>query len=92
MAERASASKERRGRDEALALARAADKIVIGKGKKVTTFDMKKNPPDEETLLSHLLGPTGNLRAPTIRKGKVLVVGFSEEAYQSLLGTQQVGK
>ena len=47
---------------------------------------MKKNPPDDETLLSHLLGPTGNLRAPTFRKGKTLVVGFNEQAYDDLLG------
>ena len=35
---------------------------------------------------SHLLGPTGNLRAPTLRQGKTLLVGFSEDAYQQNLG------
>jgi hypothetical protein len=33
------------------------------------------------------LGPSGNLKAPTFRKGSTLVVGFSEEAYQQVLGT-----
>ena len=33
-----------------------------------------------------MLGPTGNLRAPTLRKGKTTVVGFNDEAYASLLG------
>jgi hypothetical protein len=47
------------------------------------TFDMRNDPPDSKTLLEHMLGPTGNLRAPTIRKGKTLLVGFSAEAYQS---------
>jgi len=46
---------------------------------------MKKDAPDDETLLSHMLGPTGNLRAPVIRKGKTLLVGFNEEAYADLL-------
>jgi arsenate reductase-like glutaredoxin family protein len=46
---------------------------------------MKRDPPDDETLLSHLLGPTGNLRAPTLRKGKTLLVGFSDEAYRQVL-------
>jgi hypothetical protein len=55
---------------------------VVARGKKVVTFDMKKDPPDDETLAAHLLGPTGNLRAPTLRKGKTLLVGFNEEAYQ----------
>jgi arsenate reductase-like glutaredoxin family protein len=79
------ASKRRADRDEALALARSSGQVIVAKGKNVVTFDMKKNPPDDETLLSHLLGPTGNLRAPTFRKGRTLVVGFNEEAYDDLL-------
>ena len=46
---------------------------------------MKKDPPDDETLSAHLLGPTGNLRAPTVRNGNTLYVGFSEEAYRGLM-------
>jgi len=80
------AGKERRGPKDALELARSAEKIVAGKGNKVITFDMKAEPPDEQTLLAHLLGPTGNLRAPTIRRGKTLLVGFSDEAYRLVLG------
>ena len=48
---------------------------------------MKKDAPDDETLLAHILGPTGNLKAPTLRKGSVLLVGFSEAAYQQVVGT-----
>jgi hypothetical protein len=59
---------------------------VVGRGKKVVTFDMKRDPPDDETLLAHILGPTGNLKAPTLRKGSTLLVGFSEEAYTQVLG------
>jgi arsenate reductase-like glutaredoxin family protein len=58
---------------------------VVARGKKVLSFDMEKAAPDDEALLSHLLGPSGNLRAPTIRKGKTLLVGFSDEAYQRFL-------
>jgi arsenate reductase-like glutaredoxin family protein len=86
VAERADATKERRGRDEALALARSADRVVVARGKKVVTFDMKKDPPDDDTLAAHLLGPTGNLRAPTLRRGRTLLVGFSDEAYRQVLG------
>src|SRR5262245_33635801 len=84
--DQANASKDRRGRTEALALAKSASRILVAKGKKVVAFDMKKDPPDEDTLATHLLGPTGNLRAPTIRKGTTLLVGFSEEAYRDVLG------
>jgi arsenate reductase-like glutaredoxin family protein len=78
------ASKERKGPAEALALAKTVNVIHVAKGKKVVTIDMK-NAPDDATLVGLLLGPSGNLRAPTIRKGKTLYVGFSEEAYQGLV-------
>lgn len=61
------------------------DRIYAARGTNVTVFDMKKDPPDEETLLHHLLGPTGNLRAPTMRRGKTLLVGFHEEEFGRLL-------
>ena len=80
------ATKEKQGKDRALELARSADKVVVAKGKKVVTFDMRADRPDDATLLAHLLGPTGNLRAPTLRLGKTLVVGFSEDAYRQTLG------
>jgi arsenate reductase-like glutaredoxin family protein len=79
------AKKVKKGRAEALALARSAAKVVVGKDKKVVTFDMKNAPPDDDTLAAHLLGPTGNLKAPTLRLGNTLLVGFSEEAYRQML-------
>ena len=80
------AKKERRGPAEALELAKTAEKIVVGRGKKIIAFDMKNQPPDEKTLLDHLLGPTGNLKAPTLLKGKTLLVGFNQEAFEQILG------
>jgi hypothetical protein len=80
------ATKERKGRDEALKLARTAAKVVVARGKKVVSFDMKRVPPDDETLAAYLLGPTGNLKAPTLRVGDTLLVGFGEAAYQQVLG------
>ncbi len=56
------------------------------KGKKITTFDMKKDPPAEEELLKHMLGATGNLRSPTIVRGKTLLVGFNQDEYDKILG------
>jgi arsenate reductase-like glutaredoxin family protein len=82
----ADAGKERRGRDEALALAKTADRVIVARGKKVVAFDMKKDAPDDETLAAHLLGPSGTLRAPTLRQGKTLLVGFGAEAYRQVLG------
>ena len=46
---------------------------------------MKSEAPDDETLLKYLLGPTGNLRAPSARVGNTLLIGFNEEAYEQVL-------
>ena len=71
---------------DALALAKQVDRIVAAKGSKIVTLDLKKDKPDAETLKAVLLGPTGNLRAPTFRVGRTLVVGFHEEIYRSIFG------
>jgi hypothetical protein len=81
------ATKDRRGRDEALKLARSVPRVVTARGKKVVVFDMTNDPPDDDTLAAHLLGPTGNLKAPALRIGETLLVGFGEEAYQQVLGS-----
>ena len=33
-----------------------------------------------------MIGPSGNLRAPTLRVGTTLVVGFNDEMYDTVLG------
>ena len=80
------ANKVKKGRAEALALARGARTVVVARGKKAVTFDMKGDAPDDDTLAAHLLGPTGNLRAPTARVGRTLVVGFNADVYAQVLG------
>ena len=82
--EQVDAGKLRLGAADAVRLARAASKVIVAKGKKVVTFDMKKSPPDDATLLAAILGPTGNLRAPTLRRGQTLLVGFEEGAYKEI--------
>lgn len=66
-------------------LAKAASKVIVAKGKKVQTFQ-PKGLPDEATLEA-MLGPTGNLRAPTLVTGKTVLVGFNDEAYGDLFGS-----
>jgi arsenate reductase-like glutaredoxin family protein len=80
------ASKERIGPDAALELAKSAKRLVAMRGKKVVDFDMKRDSPTDEELLAVLMGPTGNLRAPTALVGDTLMVGFNEETYKGILG------
>ena len=74
--------------DAALELVRQASRVVVAKGKKVVDFDMKRDPPDDETLLKHIIGPSGKLRAPVIRRGSTLLIGFAEGEFAKVLGTK----
>jgi len=56
------------------------------KGKKVTDFDMRKDKPKKNDLLAVMLGATGNLRAPTVVRGKTVLVGFNQDVYEEVLG------
>ena len=55
----------------------------MAKGKKVLEWDLKKEPPTSEELLKHVIGRSGNLRAPTAVRGKTVLVGFNDEVYES---------
>jgi len=85
-AEEVNAKKTTLQEKEALELAKQVNDIYAAKGKNVVHLNMKKDKPDNATLVKLLLGPTGNLRAPTLRKGKTLVVGFDQETYEKVFG------
>ncbi len=59
-----------------------AESLSVGRGKKVQTFTPAEANKDE--ILKVCLGRTGNLRAPTVRSGKRMYVGFNEELYKEL--------
>ena len=69
---------------DALAIVREVDEIYATKGQKVIYVDLGKDKPDKAQLLALLLGPSKNLRAPTLRKGRTLVVGFDAATYERL--------
>ena len=42
-------------------------------------------PREKMITVAAMLGPTGNLRAPCIRVGKIVLVGFNEELFTDVL-------
>lgn len=76
----------RLGPADALKIARAADHVYVAKGKKIVHFDMRDGGPDDADLLAHLIGRSGFLRAPTLRMGARVVVGYNAQLYSELLG------
>jgi arsenate reductase-like glutaredoxin family protein len=63
---------------------KGATKLIAMKGKKVTELNPNKDPIDE--CVTAMLGPTGNMRAPTIKVGKTLLVGFNEDVFSETFG------
>ena len=79
-------SSRKLGCPEALALVRQAQRLVAAKGKKITTIDLRIAPPADDVLAGLLLGPSGNLRAPTMRVGQTILVGYNDQAFTEIFG------
>lgn len=76
----ADARKEALAGEAAWQLLSQAKEIQVAKGKKVQTFNPQVD--SKEAILAVALGRTGNLRAPTLRIGERLLIGFGEGLYQ----------
>lgn len=83
VSEKVSASRKL-GREDAVALLEQCSRLLVAKGKKVTEFKGGKSA--EAGAVDAMLGPTGNLRAPTIRAGKTLLVGFEPSMFEEVFG------
>lgn len=70
--------------EDAKALLGKASKLIVAKGKKVSKFAVGTRASTE--AIDAMLGPTGNMRAPTIVRGKTVLVGFNEEAFTDVFG------
>jgi arsenate reductase-like glutaredoxin family protein len=64
---------------EARSLIKTVDRVVIARGKNVRELT------SSETTLDDLRGPSGKFRAPMVRKGGTLLVGFSDEELRRIL-------
>jgi arsenate reductase-like glutaredoxin family protein len=71
-------------RKDAAEIAKQASLVIVAKGKKLSEF--KPDGKASKALVDAMLGPTGNLRAPTIRAGKTVLVGFNEDVFSARLG------
>ena len=69
-----------------LEMARAAERLIAAKGKKVTQVDISQDHPADDDLAKLMLGPTGNMRAPTMRVGRTVIVGYNDQVFAEELG------
>lgn len=70
--------------NDARALLKGATKLVVARGRKISEFDIGSRIPT--ATIDAMLGPTGNLRAPTAIVGTTVLVGFNDEAYAGAFG------
>ncbi len=62
--------------------------LCVAKGRKIVRVDLSADdrPPDDE-LAKLMVSRWGKLRAPTMKVGTTLVVGFNREMLASVFGT-----
>ncbi len=80
-----SANKVRYNADAAWELLKDARTIHTAKGKKTHHWNPATD--DRDAILADVIGPSGNLRAPTWRVGPDFLVGFNEDLYQEVLNS-----
>jgi hypothetical protein len=61
-----------------------ADKVYVAVGKKIIEFNPAAA--DRELMMKKITGPSGNLRAPTLRLGQTFYIGFHPEMYKKIKG------
>ncbi|SVC50865.1 uncharacterized protein METZ01_LOCUS303719, partial [marine metagenome] len=74
-----SATKEPVVGKDALSALDGITQLYVAKGKKVFHYDLGKEPHTDAELLALLLGRSGKLRAPAVRSGPRLLVGYNQE-------------
>jgi len=69
----------------ALALARAARRLLIKAGQETVRFDAARHPVSEAEALRYLVHDDGLMRIPVLVWGDLLVRGYTEELYREAL-------
>lgn len=67
--------------EEARDLLASVDEVVLARGRARRTLAAR------EATLDDLRGPTGGFRAPMVKAGRRLLVGFNKDALEETLGS-----
>ena len=71
-------------KDQAISLLIESVKTVfVASGKKILEYEV--NDKNLEEILSKITGRSGALRAPTLKRGSALYVGFNSDLYAQLV-------
>lgn len=70
------------GDAEVRALLAEVDRVIVTRGRTTVVLEAARAKPAD------LRGPTGKIRAPLVRRGRTLLVGFHRESLDALLGAR----
>ena len=74
--------------DEVLALLDGVNDLYVARGKKMMHVDLSAERPADADLVGLLCSRFGKLRAPTMRSGDRLLVGYNAEMLATLLSPE----
>ncbi len=80
--EEVNAKKETLTEEDAWQLVAGADQIFVASGKKTLVY--KPTPANKAEILKKILGRTGNLRAPAMRRANTFYIGYNDDLYQQI--------
>jgi len=83
--ERVDARKTRIGPSALSDVVKGARTVLVSNGRSVARFELTTGKPDRAELYSRMVGPTGNLRAPTLKRGRLVVVGYHVDSMKELV-------
>ena len=75
------ARKERLDADAAWEILGQATTILTAKGRKIQTWHPQKD--EKAAILADAIGRSGNLRAPTLRVGNDIFIGFNADLFDT---------
>lgn len=83
ISEKINANKIKYNSDQSWEILKNAEIIFVSKGKKEIEWITSKD--EKNLILKSVLGPSGNLRAPTWRIKNSFLIGFNIEQYKKVL-------
>lgn len=86
VATRVDGKKTRLRRMEAFRVAKQADEVYAVGRRFLVYINLKRPRRDAEDIARTILGRTGLLKAPALRRGRTMIVGFDEGLYRAVLG------
>jgi arsenate reductase-like glutaredoxin family protein len=83
--ERVDARRTRIGPSALSKVVDGARTVLVSNGRSVARYDLDGKGRAPSEMYARMVGPTGNLRAPTLKRGRLVVVGYHVESMREFV-------